>query len=708
MKKAGMTALLLACLVGFAPASWIGAVDQPAPPSAKVAPKELVEHGHVRVDDYYWLKDREHPEVKAYLDAENGYLAAVMRHTEPLLEKLYQEITGRIDPSDEEVPYREGGYFYYYRYQPGGEYRIVCRRKGSMEAPEEVLLDGNEMAKGHDFFSLAGPVPSPKHDVIAFAADVVGRRFFTIRFKDLGTGALLGDTIPDVTPNLAWANDNRTVFYVKQNPETLRWYRVYRHLLGTDPAQDTLVYEEADETFSVYVGKTKSKQYLVLFSRHTLATEARILEADHPQGEFRVFEPRQEGHEYSIAHRGDRFYVRTNLQAKNFRLMETPVAATGIGNWTEVIAHREDVYLDEFEVFKDHLVVSERKDGLIQMRVIPWSGGGEHYLEFDEPVYSAWVDRNPEFDSQLLRYGYTSLATPESIYDYDLVTREKTLKKRERILGGFDPAHYRTERLYARARDGVAVPISVVYRTDLKRDGSSPLLLYGYGSYGYSTDASFKSPVLSLLDRGFVYAIAHVRGGQELGRGWYEHGKLLEKKNTFTDFIDCALHLVQQRYTRPDRLFAEGGSAGGLLMGAVTNLRPDLFKGVISHVPFVDVVTTMLDSSIPLTTAEYDEWGDPGDKRYYEYMLSYSPYDNLEKKAYPNLLVTTSLQDSQVQYWEPAKYVAKLRALKTDGNRLLLKTDMQAGHGGKSGRFKRHRDTALGFAFMLDLVGISE
>jgi oligopeptidase B len=701
--------------VWLAACSWIlwapaqtATAQEPEPPVAKIEAKTLVEHGQARTDDYYWLKDRDNPEVVKYLEAENAYTAAVLGHTQALQEKLFEEIVGRIKPTDASVPYREGDYLYYYRYEEGKEYRVHCRRKGSMEAPEEVMLDGNELGKGSAFFSLSSPKVSPDQSILAFATDTVGRRFYTLRFKDLGSGKLLDDALPDVTGISAWANDSKTVFYVKQNPETLRWYRVYRHVLGTDPGQDALVYEEADETFSVYVGKSRSKRYLAIASSQTLASEVRFLDADDPQGEFEIFEPRQTGHEYDVDHRGDKFYIRTNLGAKNFRLMETPVSAKGRQNWKEVVPHRDDVFLSGFELFEDYTVLRERKEGLIQMRVVPSAGGAGHYIDFGEPAYDAWVAQNPEFDSQLLRYGYSSLTTPRSVYDYDMASRQKKLMKRDEVPGGYEPAEYASERLYARARDGIAVPISLVYRAGLKRDGSNPLLLYAYGSYGASMDAGFRSSRLSLLDRGFVYAIAHIRGGQELGRDWYEDGKLLKKKNTFTDFIDCALHLTQQRYTSPDKLFAMGGSAGGLLMGAVTNMRPDLFEGIISAVPFVDVVTTMLDASIPLTSGEWDEWGDPRKKEYYDYMLSYSPYDNIEAKDYPNILVTTSLHDSQVQYWEPAKYVAKLRATKTDENRLVLKTDMQAGHGGKTGRFKRHQDTAFNYAFLLDLAGVTE
>jgi oligopeptidase B len=679
------------------------------PPMAAVAPERLEKHGDVRVDNYYWLRQRENPEVIAYLEAENAYTEAMMAHTADLRQKLFEEIKGRIKQTDLSVPFKLDDYFYYTKTEEGKEYPIYARKKGSLDAEEQIMIDVNEVAEGHGYTSVPRPAMSYDHSIMAFAADTVGRRFYTIRFKNLNTEELLSDEIGPVTPNMAWANDNRTLFYTRQDPLTLRAYQIYRHVLGTDPAEDELVYEEPDTEFSCYVWKTKSKEYLIIGCRQTLSNEYRFLDADNPAGEFAVFLPREPNHEYSIDHFGDYFYIRTNDGgAENFKLMRTPVGQTGKANWEEVIGHREDVLLEDFEVFRDHLVVTERKDGLVQMRIRPWSGAAEHYLDFGEPAYLAYVSTNPEIDTNVLRYGYTSLTTPNSIYDYNMDTREKELLKQDEVLGGFDPADYVTERLYAPARDGVRVPVSIVYRKGIEKNGDNPLLLYGYGSYGASRDATFSSPRLSLLDRGFVYAIAHVRGGEEMGRAWYEDGKLLNKKNTFTDFIDVAEFLIDEGYTAPDKLFAQGGSAGGLLMGAVTNMRPDLFKGVIALVPWVDVVTTMLDESIPLTTAEYDEWGNPNEEEYYRYMLSYSPYDNVEAKDYPNMLVTTGLHDSQVQYFEPAKWVAKLRAIKTDNNRLLLKTNMEAGHGGASGRYKRYEDLAFQYAFMLDLLGITE
>lgn len=678
------------------------------PPMAEKKPKKLETHGHVRVDDYFWLKERDNARVIEYLEAENAYTASVMAPLETLEEKLFDEITGRIKQTDMSVPYRLDDYYYYTRYEEGQEYPVYCRKKGSLESGEEVMLDANVLAKGHEFFQIRGTRVSPDHSIVAYPVDTVGRRFYTIHFKNLETGETLADRIPDVTGSMAWANDNRTLFYGKQHPSTLRSYRIYKHVLGTDSADDPLIYEEQDETFSTYVFRTKSKQYIMIASFQTLSSEYRFLSADDPDGEFKVFLPRERDHEYHVDHFRDHFYIRTNLDAKNFRLMKTPVDNTSRDAWEEVIPHRDDVLLEDFEIFRDHLVLTERKNGLIQIRIMPWDGGGEHYIEFGEPAYLAYVSTNPEFNTTVLRFGYTSMKTPNSIYDYDMVTRTRTLLKQQEVLGGFDPDLYQSERLYAEAPDGARVPVSLVYRKGLEKDGPNPLLLYGYGSYGYSLDATFNSARLSLLDRGFVFAIAHVRGGEELGRTWYEDGKLLNKKNTFTDFIACAEYLIDQGFTNSDRLFAMGGSAGGLLMGAIANMRPDLFKGIVALVPWVDVVTTMLDESIPLTTSEYDEWGNPNQEEYYNYMLSYSPYDNVTAQDYPNMLVTTGLHDSQVQYWEPAKWVAKLRALKTDDNLLLLKTNMEAGHGGRTGRFKRYRDTAFEYAFLLYLAGVAE
>ncbi len=669
-------------------------------------PVRLEKHGHLRLDPYFWLRERDNPHVTAYLGAENAHTEAVMARTRPLQERLFEEIRGRIKQTDETVPYKLDDYFYYTRFEEGKEYPIHSRKRGSLDAAEEIMLDVNRLAEGHSFYNVGSRLVSHGQDVLAFSEDTVGRRIYTIRFKHLGTGEMLPDRIPAVTGNMAWANDNRTLFYTKQDPTTLRSYRVYRHVLGSDPEADALVYEEQDETFSVWVFRTKSKAFVMIASHQTVSSEYRFLDANEPAGAFRLIQPRERHHEYDVDHFGDFFYIRTNSGgATNFRLVRAPVATPGKPHWQEVIPHRSDVLLEGMEMFRDHIVLAERNQGLTRLRVRPWSGEGEHYLAFDEPAYAAHITENPEFDTTTLRFAYTSLTTPNSVYDSDMNARTRVLKKRDEVLGGFEQTNYETQRLFAPAPDGVEIPMSIVYRRETPRDGSSPLLLYGYGSYGISIEPAFNAPLISLLDRGFIYAIAHVRGGQELGRQWYEDGRLFKKKNTFTDFIACAEHLVRQRYTAPERLFAMGGSAGGLLIGVVANMRPDLFAGLVAQVPFVDVVTTMLDESIPLTTSEYDEWGDPNREDFYQYILSYSPYDNVAPQAYPHLLVMTGLHDSQVQYWEPAKWVAKLRATKTDRNRLLLKTNMAAGHGGASGRYQRYREIAFIYAFLLDLVG---
>jgi oligopeptidase B len=704
-------AWLLLVLAGCAPALQpvTSAPASGAAPRAEARPHAVeAPHGHVRMDPYYWLREREDPQVIAYLEAENAYTAAHMAHTEALQERIFREIRGRIQETDESVPYRLGSYWYYTRMEEGKNYPIFARRHGSLDAPEEILLDANERAAGRSYYQVMGFHVSSGEDIVAFAEDTVGRQIATIHFKDLRTGELLPDLLPQVTGNMAWAQDNRTLFYTRQDPNTLRWDRVFRHVLGTDPAADEQVYYEEDETFLTYVYKTKSREYIVIASTHTLTDEFRVLRADAPQGELRVFTPRQRGHEHSINHAGGYFYIRTNDSAPNFRYMRTPVDRTERRHWEEVIPHRADVLLEGAELFREHLVLTERRDGLPRLRVRPWNGDAEHYIALDEPAYVVFPSINPEFDTRVLRYSYQSLTTPNSTYDYDMVTREATLLKREIVLGGYDPAEYRTERLYATARDGTRVPISLVYRRDLRQQGPQPLLLYAYGSYGISSEPSFSSIRLSLLDRGFIYAIAHVRGGQELGRHWYEDGKLRHKLNTFTDFIDVAEHLWREGFTAPDRLYALGSSAGGLLVGAVINMRPELFHGVIAGVPFVDVVTTMLDESIPLTTFEWDEWGDPRQPEDYEYMLSYSPYDNVRTQAYPHLLVMSGLHDSQVQYWEPTKWVARLRDLRTNDSRLLLRTNMEAGHGGASARYERWREIAFEYAFLLDLAGLAD
>jgi oligopeptidase B len=678
------------------------------PPMAAVRPHRFDEHGNVRIDQYYWLKDRNNPEVIKYLEDENAYTKAVMAHTQALQDRLYEELKGRVLQNDQSVPFREGNYFYYTRLVEGKNYPIYARKRGSVSAPEEIMIDANALAEGKATFLIRAWEVSSGEDLLAFAADTTGGRVSSIRFKNLRTGEMLSDVVPRSIGGIAWAEDNRTLFYTKPDSVSVRPYQVYRHRLGTPAATDQMVYEDKDETYYVGVSKTKSRSYIMIQSSQTMATEYSYVRADQPEAPFRVLIPRERGHEYYANHFGDYFYILSNDHAKNFRLMRTPVAKPGRDNWQEVIPHRADVLLEDFEFFRDYLVLTERKDGLVQLRVRPWTGGGqnEYYLNFGEPAYLAYVSTNLEFDTPVLRYGYTSLTTPSSTYDYDMKTRQKTLLKRDQILGGFDPANYVSERFYTTARDGARVPVSLVYRKGIARP--APLLLTGYGSYGSSSDPTFSSDRLSLLDRGFVFAIAHIRGGSEMGRAWYENGRQLQKKNTFTDFIDVADDLIRRGYTSSNRLFARGASAGGLLMGAVVNMRPELFRGVIAGVPYVDVITTMSDSTIPLTTGEYDEWGNPHDSTFYQYMLSYSPYDNVERKAYPNLLITAGLYDTQVLYVEPAKWTARLRAMKTDNNRLILRANMEAGHGGASGRYKRWHDVAFEYAFVLDLAGLGD
>jgi oligopeptidase B len=682
--------------------------QQITPPIAPKKPTVLEKHGHKRTDDYYWLKNREDKEVINYLEAENKYTDVLMKPTENLQNQLFEEMKGRIKQTDLSVPYFENGYWYYTRYEEGKEYPIFCRKKAKMTAKEEVMLNVNEMAQGKDFCNVFPIEVSDNNEILAYAMDIVGRNNFTIHFKNLKTGQTLADAIPDTWGNMAWSADNKTIFFGGKDLQTLRSDKIFKHVLGEDVKKAELIFHEKDETYDVGIGRSKSKRYLIISSSTTLANEYQFLEADKPNEKFKLFLPRERGHEYSLSHYGDKFYIVSNRNALNFKLMETSVSQTEEKYWQEVIPHRPEVYLEGIEIFKDYLVVEERIKGLANLRVIEWKTKKEHFLDFGEPTYAAGVGYNPEFNTSKLRFSFTSLVTPNSTFEYDMATRQKTLLKQQEVVGGYESSNYVQERLYAPSQDGTLVPISLVYKKGLKKDGQNPLLLYAYGSYGYSTDAGFNSNRLSLLDRGFVYAIAHIRGGQEMGRQWYEEGKFFNKKNTFLDFIACGEYLIAQKFTAKEKLFAMGGSAGGLLMGAIANMRPDLWKGVIAAVPFVDVITTMLDESIPLTTSEYDEWGNPNDINYYIYMLSYSPYDQVEKKAYPNLLVTTGLHDSQVQYWEPAKWVAKLRQMKTDNNLLLLKTDMQAGHSGTTGRFKRLKEIAFEYAFMLHLLGVNQ
>jgi len=686
-------------------------INPPAvqPPVAKKLPKELIMHGDTRIDNYYWLNERENPEVIDYLNAENEYTQYMMADTKELQEKLFNEIVARIKQTDESVPYKRNGYFYYTRYEAGKEYPVFVRRKGEMTAPEEVMLNANERAEGKSYYAPAGMNVSPDNLLMAFGEDTVSRRQYTLRFKNLKTGEFLPDMIPNTTGGAVWANDNKTVFYTMKDP-SLRSFKIFSHTLGTPVSTDKEVYHEADETFGTFVYKTKSEKYIIIGSGSTLSQEYRFIDASNPNSAFKVIQPRERGLEYSVDHFGDSFYIRTNKDgATNFKLMKTPVTKTTKENWTEVIPHRKDTYLENLEIFKDYLVLQERREGLTHMRIKKWNDPKtDYFVDFGEEAYTANISINPDFDSKVLRYGYSSLTTPSSTFDYNMETKEKTLLKEQEVVGDFDKNNYESKRIYATAKDGTKIPVSLVYRKGIKLDGNNPTLQYAYGSYGYSTNPTFASPRLSLLDRGFVYAIAHIRGGQEMGRQWYEDGKMMKKKNTFTDFVDVSEYLIEQKYTSPEKLFAQGGSAGGLLMGAVVNMRPELYKGVHASVPFVDVITTMLDTSIPLTTGEFDEWGNPAGKEAYDYMLSYSPYDNVERKEYPNLLVTTGLHDSQVQYFEPAKWVAKLREMKTDDNMLLLHTNMDAGHGGASGRFQPYRETALQYAFFLKLAGITE
>lgn len=691
--------LLTSILTGCGPAA-----DAPHPPVADVEPTVFREFDHVRTDDYYWLRERESARVLDYLHAENAYTEAVTAPWADLRETLYEEITGRIEPDDDSVPVRDRGWWYSRRYEEGSEYPILCRREGSLDAPEQVMLDVNALAEGHAFFQVRGAKVNSTGRVLAWAEDGVGRRIYTVRFKDLETGEVLPDVLENTTANLIWAEDGKTLFYTRKDPQTLRSYQVWRHVLGSDPEADALVYQEDDETFNVGLDLTMSRRWVLIESDQTLSTEVRAVDALRPAGEPRVLLPRERDHEYAVDHLDGHWYIRTNRDARNFRLVRAPEADPA--RWEDVVPHREDVLFMRAVLFHDWIAVLERREGLRRLRVIERATGASHEIDMGETAFAIWTADNREPDTDVLRLGYESLTTPESTYDYDMRAREAVLLKRQEVVGDFDPADYVAERFLVEARDGVRVPVSLVRRTDTPVDGTAPLLLYGYGSYGSSTEPYFDSARLSLLDRGFTYAIAHVRGGEEMGRHWYDDGKLLNKKNTFTDFIDCGRALVDRGYADPARLYCLGGSAGGLLVGAVVNMAPDLFHGAVAVVPFVDVVTTMLDETIPLTTFEYDEWGNPNEREFYEYMLSYSPYDNVAAQAYPNLLVMTGLHDSQVQYWEPAKWVAKLRAMKTDDNLLLLHTNMEAGHGGASGRYRRHQETALTYAFLLEMAGV--
>ena len=679
-------------------------------PVAKIIPHTLSTHGQVRTDNYYWLNQRENPEVIEYLNQENDYYQQSTAHTSAFQKSLFEEMKARIKEDDESVPYFYNGYFYITRFEKGKDYPIHSRKKGSLEAKEEILFDCNEIAKGFTYFNLAGLSISEDNTMCAFGVDTVSRRQYTIQIKNLVSGEILPVKLENTTGGSTWAGDNKTLFYSRKDEVTLRADKIYKHKIGTNADKDSLVYYEKDETFDVSVYKSKSKKYLIINSSSTMTTEYQTVLSSTPDAKFKVFQKRTRGLEYSMSHFGDHFYIVTNKdKATNFKLMKTPEEATSKENWVDVIAHRDDVLLEDIDIFKDFLVVSERFNGLNHIRIMPWSGKGEYYLPFDSETYMAYTTTNLDFDTEMLRYGYQSLATPASVIDFNMKTKEKNVLKEHEVLGGkFDKNNYIEERIWATAKDGTKVPISMVYRKGILKNGKNPVLLYAYGSYGVTMDCHFSSVRLSLLDRGFIYAIAHVRGGEDLGRKWYEDGKLLKKKNTFTDFIDCSQFVIDEKYTSSEHLYAEGGSAGGLLIGAVINMKPELYNGVIAQVPFVDVVTTMLDETIPLTTGEYDEWGNPNNKKYYNCMLSYSPYDNIISQEYPNIYVSTGLHDSQVQYWEPAKWVAKLRVFKTNNNQLYLDTNMEAGHGGASGRFEAIKEIAKEFSFLLDLEGIKK
>ncbi len=689
------------------------------PPIAEKQPYEMIKHNDVRVDDYYWMRltddqkkaenyDEKTQKVVDYIDNENIYTQESLKHTNKFQDKLFDEIVGRIKKDDESVPYFSNGYFYYTKYEPGKEYAINCRKKGTLDSDEEIILDQNILAHRKDYFAVGGWSVSPNNEWLAYSTDYVSRRIYTVHFKNLLTGETIQNAISNSSGSVAWANDNRTVFYTSKNDVTLLSEKIWRHRLGSDSKSDEMVYHEKDDTFYNGVYRSKSGDYIIIYNQSTLVSDFHILNADKPDGDFVNFSPREKEHEYSIDHYQDKFYIISNWGAKNNRLMETSETKTSKKNWKEVIPHRDDVHLLDMEIFKDHLVINERKDGLRGLRIIHQKTGKDEYLDFGESTYTSRISTNREFNTNVLRYSYSSMLTPSSTYDYNMDSGQLTLMKQQEVIGGYDQNNYESERLYAIARDGEKVPISIVYKKDLKKVESRNLLLYAYGSYGSTIDPYFSSVRLSLLDRGFVYAIAHVRGGQIYGRKSYDDGKMLNKKNTFYDFIDAGKYLINEGYTDKDQLFIEGGSAGGLLIGAVVNMEPDLWKGAICAVPFVDVVTTMLDATIPLTSGEWDEWGNPEEKEYYDYMLSYSPYDQIENKAYPNMLVTSGFFDSQVQYWEPLKYVAKLRDNWVGDNRLYLHMNMDAGHGGKSGRFRRYREVALEYAFVLDLAGIKE
>ena len=684
--------------------------ELPNAPIAKQIPKNLTMHDDVRVDEFYWLNDRENPEVIDYLNKENDYYNAHTGHTKKFQTDLFDEMKSRIKEDDSSVPYKYNGYWYITKYEKGKDYPIYTRKKETLEAAEELLFDCNDMAKDHSYFRLVGLNINSNNDLISYGIDTTGRRQYTLHIKDLKTNEVFKDEISNTTGGSTWANDNKTLFYTLKDETTLRSEAIYKHRLNTDQKSDELIYEETDDTFGVSVYKTKSDKYLVIASYSTLTSEYQILNANTPDGDFKIFQARTRGLEYGISHFEDSFYVVSNADgAQNFKLSKTSETQTEKKYWKDVIPHREAVLLEDIEIFKDFLVVSERENGLNHIHIKRWDGTDSYYLPFDSETYTAYTTTNIDFDTTVLRYGYQSLTTPSSVIDFDMVTKTKTVQKEQEVLGGkFKKENYTSERLWATAVDGTQIPISLIRRVDTKKSSDTPLLLYAYGSYGSTIDPYFSTVRMSLLDRGFIFAIAHIRGGQYLGRQWYEDGKLFKKKNTFSDFVDCSKYLIENNYTSAKHHYAMGGSAGGLLMGAIINLAPELYNGVVAQVPFVDVVTTMLDDSIPLTTGEYDEWGNPNEKDYYEYMKSYSPYDNVTNKSYPNMLVTTGLHDSQVQYWEPAKWVARLRAQNKNTSQLYLQTNMEAGHGGASGRFEALKEVAAEYAFLLDLESISK
>jgi oligopeptidase B len=678
-------------------------IPLPEPPAAKRVPKITTQHGDTLVDDYAWMRNRDDPDARRYLEAENAYTDAVMQPYRSFEDALYKEMLARIKETDLSVPYRMGAYFYYSRTVEGLQYPIYCRKRGNLEAPEEVTLDVNELAKGHAFMSIGAYYVSEDGARLAYSTDDTGFRQFKLVVKNLASGAV-SPTVGERVTSVAWANDNKTLFYTTEDETTKRSNKLFRHVPG---GQAELVYEEKDELYRLHVAKTRSKAFLMAVSASSTTSEVRYIDADRPAAAPRLLLARREGHEYYADHHGQRFFIRTNDNGRNFRLVETPVADPGEANWREVLPHRDAVMLEEIDCFAGHLVVSTMEEGLPRLGVTDLATGARHDIAFPEPVYSAYPHANMEFETTKFRFGYESFVTPRSVFEYDLVTRGRELLKQIDVLGGYDPTLYASERVHATAADGTKIPVSLVYRKTLRRDGSAPMLLTGYGSYGFPYPIGFTSNRLSLLDRGFVIGVAHVRGGGDMGKIWHEQGRLMVKRNSFTDFIAAAEYLIAERWTRADRLVVSGGSAGGLLMGAVANMRPDLFHAVVAHVPFVDVMNTMLDASLPLTIGEYLEWGDPNAAEPYFYMKSYSPYDNITAKSYPAMLVKTSWSDSQVMYWEAAKYVAKLRAAKTDANPLLLKTNMEAGHGGASGRYDALRETAFDYAFILSQVGIT-